>query len=492
MEQLGAAQDRAAGGWGWINAFNSYSALTQDMAGSFERFGAGLNERFSTQGLAGVRKGLTYLSDNLKLTGKETVTAYTEMDSLRATVQDYAKSLGVTITNAEGAADAQLEYNFIMSKSVETNAIAKIKQDQFNQSMEETIKTFFDFEGPLRQNKEDVKAWAVSVARNTKDTTDSWKDYYGNFDKSQFSAGYYLAQLNKQADAAGNYATNLNIARGKLSEKAFNQLFSMGKAGSKYVQAIAESTSQAQIDSVNSDLERIANFTGGNFANQVAASLDKSAVIAAIKRKFPNMGQVLDSSLFAMDTASLMKQFGIKFEDLIGAKLKVEPTTLTAQWAPNTAADLQRQLATSMNKMPLYISTRSNKDGGYQVVDVTKRFSSYSTKGLGARKDGGWLPKFADGNVAGAQGPRSDNILSWLSAGEYVINAASTYRYRPLLDAINSGSIDRLQNTASMQSASAGNNVSIVVNAAPGMDEGQVASMVAQKLNSALNMGGRI
>jgi hypothetical protein len=78
-----------------------------------------------------------------------------------------------------------------------------------------------------------------------------------------------------------------------------------------------------------------------------------------------------------------------------------------------------------------------------------------------------------------------------LSAGEYVINAASTYRYRPLLDAINSGSIDRLQNTASMQSA-AGNNVSIVVNAAPGMDEGQVASMVAQKLNSALNMGGRI
>ena len=492
MDQLGEAQGRAANGWGWVNAFNAYSDLTQDMAGSFERFGAGLNERFSTQGLAGVRKGLTYLSDNLKLTGKQTVTAYTEMDSLRATVQDYAKSLGVTITNAEGAADAQLEYNFIMSQSVESNAIAKIKQDQFNQAMEETIKSFFDFEGPLRQNKEDVKKWAVSVAKNTADTTDSWKDYYGNFDKSQFSAGYYLAQLNKQADAAGNYATNLNIARGKLSETAFNQLFSMGKAGAKYVQVIAETKSQAEIDSVNADLEKIANFTGGNFANQVAASLDKSKVIAAIKRKFPNMGQVLDSSLFAMDTASLMRQFGIKFEDLIGDTIKATPTQLTAEWAPDTASKLQTQLATDMNKLPLYISTKPNKDGGYQKIDYSKRFSAFGASG---RKNGGWIPKFADGSggaISGAQGPRSDNILSMLSAGEYVINAASTYRYRPLLDAINSGSIDRLQNTASMESASGGNNVSIVVNAAPGMDENQVASLVSQKLNSALNMGGRI
>jgi hypothetical protein len=490
MEQLGAAQDRAAGGWGWLNALNGYSALTQDMAGSFERFGAALNERFTTQGLAGVRKGLNYLADDLKFTGKETVTAYTEMDSLRASVQDYAKSLGVTLTNIDGTANAQLEYNFIMSESAEANAIAKIKQDQFTQSLNETLNSFFDFEGPLRQNKEDVKAWAVSVARSTKDTTDSWKDYYGNFDKSQFSSGYYLAQLNKQADAAANYSSNLALARGKLSETAFNQLFSMGKGGAKYVQAIAESTSAAEIASVNSDLERIANYTGGNFASQVAASLDKNKVIDAIHRKFPNMGQVLDSSLFSMDTPSLMRQFGIKFEDLIGATMKTTPTQLSAEWAPDTATKLQNQLATDLNKMPLYISTTKNKDGGYQAVDLSKRFSKYSS-----HKNGGWIPKFADGSggaIAGAQGPRSDNILSWVSAGEYVINAASTYRYRPLLDAINSGSIDRLQNTANMQSASAGNNVSIVVNAAPGMDENQVASLVSQKLNSALNMGARI
>lgn len=489
MEQLGEAQNRIASGWGWINGFNKYSALTQDMAGSFERFGAGLNERFSVSGLAGVRAGIKYLAKDLKFTGKETVIAYTEMDSLRATVQDYAKSLGVTLTNSEGAADAQLEYNFIMSQSAEANAIAKIKQDQLNQSVAETINTFFDFEGPLRQNKEDVKKWAVETAKNTSNAGDSWKDYYKDFDTSGFSAGYYFDQLNKQANEAADYANNLLKARGKLSEKAFNQLVSMGKGGAKYAASIAKASASEAL-TVSSDLEKIADFNGGNFAGQLASQFDKSTVIQAIKKKMPGIGSALDTVFAGMDSATLMQKYGIKFQDLVGISLSSKPTQLTAEWKPETAANLQKQLATDMNKLPLYISTQKNKDGG--AIDFTKRFSTYSTKGFGSHKNGGWLPKFANGNVAGAQGPRSDNILSWLSAGEYVINAASTYRYRPLLDAINSGSIDRLQNTANMSPANAGSNVSIVVNAAPGMDERQVASMVAQQLNSTLNMGARL
>lgn len=486
MGQLGEAQDRAANGWGWVNAFNGYSDLTQDMAGSFERFGAGLNERFSTQGLSGVRKGLTYLTDNLKLNGKESITAYKEMDTLRATVQEYGKSLGVTLTNLDGTADAQKEYDFIMKESIETNAIAKIKQDQFNQTLTDTIGTFFDFEGPLRQNKEDVKNWAISVAKNNDIAGDSWKDYYKDFDTSGFSSGYYFDALNKQANSAADYAKNLMAAKEKLSEKAFNQLLNMGKGGVKYAEAIASATKQEAAE-VNNDLEKIANFKGGNFAGQIAAQFDRKVIIAAIRKQNPNMSRAMESLIASLDPASLMERFGIGFEDLMAVELKTTPMELTANWKPDTAANLQKELATSMNKLPLYISTK--KDGG--VVGIGTGTGVGRGTGVGARKDGGWLPKFANGAIAGAQGPRSDNILSMLSAGEYVINAASTYRYRPLLDAINSGSIDRLQNTANMQSA-AGNNVSITVNAAPGMDESQVASMVAQKLNSALNMGARI
>jgi TP901 family phage tail tape measure protein len=44
------------------------------------------------------------------------------------------------------------------------------------------------------------------------------------------------------------------------------------------------------------------------------------------------------------------------------------------------------------------------------------------------------------GPVHGPGGPRDDAIMSWLSNGEYVVNARKTAKYRPLLDAINYGS----------------------------------------------------
>lgn len=49
------------------------------------------------------------------------------------------------------------------------------------------------------------------------------------------------------------------------------------------------------------------------------------------------------------------------------------------------------------------------------------------------------LPGFADGGmVSGAGGPRSDSIPAMLSNGEFVVNARSTARFRPMLEQINS------------------------------------------------------
>jgi hypothetical protein len=56
---------------------------------------------------------------------------------------------------------------------------------------------------------------------------------------------------------------------------------------------------------------------------------------------------------------------------------------------------------------------------------------------------GGYVQHLADGGPSGmVSGPgtsTSDSIPTMLSNGEFVINAASTRVYRPLLDAINSG-----------------------------------------------------
>lgn len=50
--------------------------------------------------------------------------------------------------------------------------------------------------------------------------------------------------------------------------------------------------------------------------------------------------------------------------------------------------------------------------------------------GIPTNADGGW--------ISGPGGPRDDKVLSWLSNGEFVVNAASAARYRPLLEQINS------------------------------------------------------
>ncbi|HYD45238.1 MAG TPA: hypothetical protein VEA79_08245, partial [Phenylobacterium sp.] len=52
--------------------------------------------------------------------------------------------------------------------------------------------------------------------------------------------------------------------------------------------------------------------------------------------------------------------------------------------------------------------------------------------------------KFADGGkVTGPGGPTSDSILAWVSNGEFVVRARQAQRHERLLQAINSGEIDR-------------------------------------------------
>lgn len=52
---------------------------------------------------------------------------------------------------------------------------------------------------------------------------------------------------------------------------------------------------------------------------------------------------------------------------------------------------------------------------------------------------GGPVKAATGGYISGPGGPRSDSIPAMLSNGEYVINAAATRKFGPLLDAINSG-----------------------------------------------------
>lgn len=108
------------------------------------------------------------------------------------------------------------------------------------------------------------------------------------------------------------------------------------------------------------------------------------------------------------------------------------------------------------------------------------------------RKDGGYIPKFASGGlfpgggpVSGPGGPRDDRVPAMLSAGEYVINAMATKRYKPLLQAINNGS----PISTNVPSGSNQPNINITVNPSPGMDERELASAISREISFQMRKG---
>lgn len=62
----------------------------------------------------------------------------------------------------------------------------------------------------------------------------------------------------------------------------------------------------------------------------------------------------------------------------------------------------------------------------------------------GIYADGGRIPGFARGGMfQGPGGPRSDNLIARVSPGEFIINAESTRRFLPLIQAINDNKVPR-------------------------------------------------
>jgi hypothetical protein len=103
------------------------------------------------------------------------------------------------------------------------------------------------------------------------------------------------------------------------------------------------------------------------------------------------------------------------------------------------------------------------------------------------RKDGGIVRSFSlGGMVYGAGGPRSDSIPAMLSNGEFVINAASTEKYLPLLKALNSEGIGgaRLAN-----GGMPGATINMTVNAAPGMNTSEIVNEVSRRIAFELRSG---
>ncbi|MFM0518041.1 phage tail length tape measure family protein [Caballeronia jiangsuensis] len=101
---------------------------------------------------------------------------------------------------------------------------------------------------------------------------------------------------------------------------------------------------------------------------------------------------------------------------------------------------------------------------------------------------GGAVSHFADGgHITGAGSGTSDSIPAMLSNGEFVVNAASTKKYRSLLESINAGQAQHFATGGAVGSAPAassggGGTVNVNINGGNGLDEqdGKVIQTMVQ------------
>lgn len=176
-------------------------------------------------------------------------------------------------------------------------------------------------------------------------------------------------------------------------------------------------------------------------------------------------------------------------EFLAVTKTSIEGYTPTQTIKPDTKEwnDLQTKLT---GYIPKNLATNVSISGSLVSLTGWDRYKLL-------KKDGGFIKGFADGGVIkgyagggsvfGAGGPRADRVPAMLSAGEYVVNAMATKRFKPLLEAINNGSPISANGGATMGSGAP--NINITVNPSPGMDERELASAVSREISFQMRKG---
>jgi hypothetical protein len=475
----------------WLNAALVTGPATTDAAGQFERLGMGISEIFDRGGLPAASAAMKEWTQSQKLNEKQSLTAYKEMDTLREQVRGYAQDLGVTLV------DAQAEYNFLLQDTTYQTTVAKIKQDELNQSIRDSIRGFIDTNSPLQQNERNVIAWAKATAKYNDIAGDSWKDYMKEFEETGFSTGYYNSAIKNQLRAATDYATNLGKAKGLLNESAFNALVAQGKDGADLAAAISTmSEGSKELKDIQTSL--LTGADGGGSAGQIAAMFDPKAVAAAIRTKYGEgkYAETIIRDMFAenISTTEAMEKLGVGVTELVATAAAERPTELTAKWGDTVAEDLRKQLVDGINNPAITLTAK--KDGG-TVSTIPGSTYSGGRGGSGIYpKDGGLIRRFKDGTrggtISGVGGPRADNIPAMLSVGEFVVNAAATRRNERLLSAINSGNASDLMADAISSGASgSGTNIGITVNAAPGMNTDEIVSEVERRLAFSYRKGTR-
>lgn len=127
-------------------------------------------------------------------------------------------------------------------------------------------------------------------------------------------------------------------------------------------------------------------------------------------------------------------------EELAGERKKLAEVQKAEEEKKKVVIDAlaARQIATQESNALIEENLRLHTD---KVVGMYREIEAAALRAAraGSGATGGAAPAFANGGpVFGPGGPTGDKIKAWLSDGEFVVRAAATKMYRPLLEQINS------------------------------------------------------
>lgn len=130
---------------------------------------------------------------------------------------------------------------------------------------------------------------------------------------------------------------------------------------------------------------------------------------------------------------------------------------IRAATAARIGADEANRLADELGMVPTTVTTMITANAQQAILEAEKAqravfgiptsrhvtisgsLTSEFEAAQRAANPGSLLRRAAGGPIFGPGTSTSDSIPAWLSTGEYVINAASTAKYRPIIEAINAG-----------------------------------------------------
>ena len=265
---------------------------------------------------------------------------------------------------------------------------------------------------------------AIEVQTNKMQGRVNFGEWFGGFKNAGVVANYMdsiVAEIDRGAQSIEGRKTLILHTINSLPEE------------------VAGALRSATIEDLQSNLDAAMDAGGlsGMFAGVIAQKLENAFPdINLSDRIAPQLQQGLDQSAAALETSSFNDKGVESFESLAGGfesgnQGQIQAAINDVARGIDTSAyhslgtTLGAQIANGIR------ASTSNIVIKPQVASVTTQTSARTETLMLAN----------GGQVYGPGGPRDDIIPAMLSAGEFVVNARSASRYRPLLDAINRGSV---------------------------------------------------